>query len=172
LKASREELPVKEKMSSAIHEILREIPYGMYVVGVRSGDDGDFNALIVSWLTQCSFDPPLLMIAIRQGTRSYELVKSGRVFSVNLIDKSDQDLARQLVKPSDQVGDKLGTVAHVEEDTGAPILRKAFAYLECNVREIHEPGDHALVIGEIVQAGRHRAGKSLMCSDLHWHYAG
>jgi flavin reductase (DIM6/NTAB) family NADH-FMN oxidoreductase RutF len=155
-----------------VHDILREIPYGLYVVGVRSGGDGDFNALIVSWLTQCSFDPPLLMIAVRQGTRSYELVKDGRVFSVNLIDKSEQELARHFVKPSDRVGDKLGTIAHVEEDTGAPILRKAFAYIECKVREIYEPGDHALLIGEVVNAGRHGGGHSLLCSDLQWHYAG
>jgi flavin reductase (DIM6/NTAB) family NADH-FMN oxidoreductase RutF len=100
------------------------------------------------------------------------LVKQGRVFSVNLIDKSEQRLARQLVKPSACVGDKLGKVAHVAEDTGAPVLRQAFAYVECKVREIHEPGDHAIVIGEVVNAGKHGAGKSLMCSDLRWHYAG
>lgn len=158
--------------SQAAHDILRELPYGMYVVGVRSGGDGELNALIVSWLPQCSFDPPLVMIAVRQGTRSYELVKEGKVFAINLIDKGDQELARHFVKPSDRAGDKLGTVAHVEEDTGAPILRTAFAYIECKVREIYEPGDHAIVIGEVVNAGRHGDGEPLMCSDLSWHYAG
>ena len=163
---------VKQKANQIVHEILREIPYGMYVVGVRSGSDGDLNALIVSWLTQCSFDPPLIMIAVRQGTKSYDLVKEGRVFTINLVDKSEHELARQFVKPSDRVGDKLGAVSHIEEDTGAPILRKAFAYVECKVREIYEPGDHAIIIGEVVNAGRHGRGESLMCSDLHWHYAG
>jgi flavin reductase (DIM6/NTAB) family NADH-FMN oxidoreductase RutF len=163
---------VKQRANPVVHEVLRELPYGMYVVGVRSGHNGDFSALIVSWLTQCSFDPPLIMIAVRQGTRSYDLVKEGRVFSINLVDKNEQELARQLVKPSDRVGDKLASFAHAEEDTGAPILQKAFAYIECKVREIHEPGDHAIVIGEVVNAGRHGVGEPLMCSDLGWHYAG
>jgi flavin reductase (DIM6/NTAB) family NADH-FMN oxidoreductase RutF len=156
-----------------VHEILRQIPYGIYVVGVRGNGTGDgFNALIVSWMTQCSFDPPLLMIAVRKPSRSYDLVKQGEAFSVNFIDKSDRRLARQLVKPADRAGDKLGKVGHVEEETGAPILRKAFAYLECKVREIHEPGDHAIVIGQVVNAGRHGSGEPLMCSDLRWHYGG
>ena len=163
---------MKPRRDPTIHKILRQIPYGLYIVGVRGNDEGDFNALVLSWLTQCSFDPPLLMIAVRKGTRSYDLVKQGRVFSVNLIDKSEQRLARQMVKPSARVGNKLGKVAHVKEDTGAPVLRKAFAYVECKVREIHEPGDHAIIIGEVVNAGKHGASESLMCSDLHWHYAG
>lgn len=164
---------MKQKATNrVVHEILRQIPYGLYVVGVRGQNEGDFNALVVSWLTQCSFDPPLIMIAIRKGTRRHELIKQGRVFSVNLIDKSERRLARAMVKPSDRVGDKLGKISHVEEDTGAPILRKAFGYVECQVREIHEPGDHAIVTGEVVNAGKHGAGEQLMCSDLRWHYAG
>src|SRR5262245_54592915 len=110
---------MRQRRDPTIHKILRQIPYGLYVVGVRGKAMGDFNALVVSWLTQCSFDPPMLMLAVHKGTRSYDLVKQGRVFSVNLIDKSQQRLARQMVKPSARVGDKLGKVAHVEEDTGA-----------------------------------------------------
>jgi flavin reductase (DIM6/NTAB) family NADH-FMN oxidoreductase RutF len=163
---------MKLAKNRVVHDVLREIPYGLYVVGIRSGNNGDFNALVVSWMTQCSFDPPLLMIAIRRGTRSYDLVKMGNAFSINLIDKREHRLVKEMVKPADRVGDKLGKVAHVEEDTGAPILRDAFSYIECKVRKIYEPGDHAIVVGEVVNAGRHGSGESLTCSDLHWHYAG
>jgi flavin reductase (DIM6/NTAB) family NADH-FMN oxidoreductase RutF len=147
------------------------MPYGLYVVGVR-GSNGNFNALLVSWLTQCSFDPPLLMIAVRKDSRSYDLVKRGKVFSVNLIDKSNRRLAREFVKPADRVGNKLAKVTHLDGSTGAPILGKAFAFIECKVREIREPGDHAIVIGEVVDAGRQGTGDPLMCSDLRWHYGG
>ncbi|MCI0541067.1 MAG: flavin reductase family protein [Verrucomicrobiales bacterium] len=162
----------QKKTDPIVHQILREIPYGLYVVGLRGRNDGDFNALVVSWLTQCSFDPPLIMIALRKGTRSYELIEPGAVFSVNLIDQSDRQLAREMVKPSRRVGDKIGRVGHVQGKTGAPILREAFGYVECEVREITEPGDHALVIGEVIRAGKQEEGHQLMCSDLRWHYAG
>jgi len=154
-----------------MHDVLRQLPYGLYVVGVR-GQNEELNAFVASWVMQCSFDPPLLMIAVREDSGSCQMLKKGRVFSLNLIDRKDSRLLRQIVKPARQVGDKLGKVGHIEEDTGAPILRKAFAYLECKVRAIHEPGDHALIIGEVVHAGIHERGEVLTCADLGWHYAG
>lgn len=155
-----------------MHETLRQIPYGLYIIGVRAGGDGEMNAMAASWVTQCSFDPPLIMVAIRKPSRSYNLVKNGEVFSLNLLDKRERRIVRTLEKPFRAAGDKLGKVGHVEEDTGAPILRRAFAYLECKVREIYEPGDHALIIGEVVHAGISGKGEPLMCSDLKWHYGG
>jgi len=162
---------MKGRTDRTMHEVLRQLSYGLYVIGVR-GQNEEMNAFVASWVTQCSFNPPLLAVAIRKDSTSYQLLKKGRVFSLNLIDRKNSRLMRQLVKPADRVGDKVGKVGHIEEDTGAPILRKAFAYLECKVRDIHEPGDHALVIGEVVHAGVHERGESLTCADLGWHYAG
>lgn len=155
-----------------MHEALRQIPYGLYVLGVRGGGDGEMNAMAASWVTQCSFDPPLLMVAVRKPSRTYDLMKSGGGFSLNLLDKKERRLIRTLEKPFHLVGNKLGKVGHVEEGTGAPILRNAFAYLECRVQAIYEPGDHALVIGEVIRAGLHGEGDPIMCSDLKWHYGG
>lgn len=162
---------MKGRKDKTLHEVLRQFPYAIYIVGAR-GKDGEMNALVASWVTQCSFFPPLILAAIRKDTLTCRLIEQGKVFSINLIDKSQKRLARLLVKPSDQVGDKLGKVAHVEEDTGAPILRKAFAYAECKVRKIYEPGDHAVIIGEVVHSGVHGQGDPLMCADLKWHYGG
>ena len=141
-----------------MHEVLRQIPYGLFAVGVRNKNVEELNATVVSWVTQCSFNPPMLMIAIRKPSKSYDLIKDGKVFSLNMIGKGGGLLIKQLVKPKPHGESKLGRISHVEEDTGAPILRKAFAYLECKVRSIEEPGDHAIVIGEVVNAGFHGTG--------------
>jgi flavin reductase (DIM6/NTAB) family NADH-FMN oxidoreductase RutF len=155
-----------------IHETLRQIPYGLYVIGVRGRSDGEMNAMAASWVTQCSFDPPLVLVAVRKPSRSYDLVKGGKVFSLNLIDKSQRRIIRTLERPFRSAGDKLGKVAHVEEGTGAPILVRAFAYAECKVWAVYEPGDHALIVGEVIHAGLRGRGELLMCSDLNWHYGG
>jgi len=163
---------MKNRRDRMMHETLRQIPYGLYVVGFRGNGDGQMNAMAASWVTQCSFDPPLVMVAVRKPSRSYDLAKAGKVFSLNLLDKSERRIIRTLEKPSHAAGDKLGKVGHVEEDTGAPILRHAFAYVECKVRKIYEPGDHALIVGEVVHAGVRGKGQPVMCSDLKWHYGG
>ena len=157
-----------------MHDILREFPYGIYFVGVRGLEEGETNALLVSWLTQCSFDPPMLMMALRGDSRSYELLQEGRVFSVNIVDAENKDLARRIVKPADRVGDKLqdGSESEPGEKTGAPLLREALACLECRLHSVVHPGDHAIVIGEVVNAERRGTGRQLMCSDMQWTYGG
>ena len=163
---------MKTRRDRIMHETLRQMPYGLYAIGVRGNGDGAMDALAASWVTQCSFDPPLVMVAMRKPSRSYDLVKTGKVFSLNLLDKKERRIIRTLERPARSAGDKLGKVGHVEEDTGAPILRHAFAYAECKVRAIYEPGDHALVVGEVVHAGLRGQGQPLMCADLKWHYGG
>lgn len=162
---------MKQQHDPIVHEVLRQIPYGLFAIGVR-GDNGDMNAFVGSWLTQCSFDPPLIMAAVRLDTSSFDLVQKGRRFTVNLLDQSQHALAKILVRPAHSAGNKLDQLAWHEAKTGAPVIDDAFAFLDCKVREIYKPGDHGLVIGEIVNAEQRRAATSLRCEDLHWHYAG
>lgn len=154
-----------------MHEVLRLMPYGIYAIGVGSKPNQQ-NAFIASWATQCSFEPALFLIAIRKGTINQTLIEKGQAFSVSFMNKEQTELARQLVKPHHQVGDKLGQISHFEEVTGAPILKEAFAYIECRLVSQATQGDHLIVVGEVVNAGLIEPKEPLLCNDIGWTYAG
>ena len=150
---------------------LRKIPHGVYIIGAVQ--DGQFNAFTGTWLTQVSFTPPLVALGIRKDSHSLEMIRQGRVFSVNLLGKHQKSIAEHFVKPASVIGEKLKDVPHRPGKTGAPILEEAIAYFECEVREIaNERGDHALVIGEVVEAGVPKDEPSLTLMDTGWHYGG
>jgi len=154
-----------------MHEVLRQIPYSIFAIGVGA-TPGDQNAFIASWVTQCSFEPALIAVAIRKGAISKEQVDKDRVFTVNLLGKNQTDLARQLVKPQHRVGNKLDQISYFEEMTGAPILKDATAFIECRVVSTTDTGDHNLFVGEVVNAGQSIDKDLLSCSDIGWIYAG
>ena len=150
---------------------LRKIPHGVYIVGVKQG--AQFNAFTATWLTQVSFTPPLVALGVKNDSHSLEMIKQSRVFVVNLLGKDQKSVAEHFVKPSTVIGEKLQTVRHRPGKTGAPILEDALAYFECEVREIaNAQGDHALVIGEVVEAGVHKDEPALTLMDTGWHYGG
>ena len=150
---------------------LRKIPHGVYIVGVKQG--AQINAFTATWLTQVSFTPPLVAFGIRKDSHSFEMIKQGRVFSVNLLGKHQKSVAKYFVKPAAVIGEKLREVRHRPGTTGAPILEDAIAYVECEVREIaNEHGDHAVVIGEVVEAGVRKDEPALTLLDTGWHYGG
>ena len=150
---------------------LRKIPHGVYVIGVKQ--DSKLNAFTGTWLTQVSFTPPLVALGIKRDSHSLDMVRTDRVFSVNMLGKGHKAIAEHFVKPASTGGEKLSGVGYRLGKTGAPILTEAIAYLECEVREIaNELGDHAVVIGEVVEAGVHRDEPALTLMDTGWHYGG
>ena len=150
---------------------LRKIPHGVYIVGVKQGSQ--LNAFTATWLTQVSFTPPLVALGIRKDAHSFDMIKQDRVFTVNLLGRDQKALAEHFVKPATVIGEKLKTVPHRAGKTGAPILDQAIAYFECEVREIANAlGDHAVVIGEVIEAGVHKDEPALTLMDTGWHYGG
>ena len=150
---------------------LRKIPHGVYIVGVKQ--DSALNAFTATWLTQVSFTPPLVALGIKKDSHSLDMIKHSRVFTVNLLGKDQKPIAEHFVKPATVVGEKLKTVPHQLGKTGAPVLNEAIAYFECEVREIvNEQGDHAVVIGEVVEASVRKDELALTLTDTGWHYGG
>jgi len=151
--------------------ILRKLPHGVYIVGVKDG--AQVNAFTGTWLTQVSFTPPLVALGVKKDSHSFEMIKQGRVFAISVLRKDQKSVAEHFVKPATVVGEKLKGIPHHFGKTGAPILDESVGYFECEVREIaNEQGDHAIVIGEVVEAGVHKDEPALTLMDTGWHYGG
>ncbi|MBI2094796.1 MAG: flavin reductase [Candidatus Omnitrophica bacterium] len=150
--------------------ILRKIPYGLYVIGVCDGSL--HHAFTGSWLSQCSMKPPRVMLGVRHATHSLEMIEKARVFSVNFVAKSDRKILEQFFKATPSAGNRFGELTFQLKKTNAPILDRAIAYLECEVKEIVNAGDHSVVIGEVVEAGVVKEEPTLVMGDTPWHYGG
>ncbi len=130
-----------------IKQALEKIPYGVAVVTVGRG--GAENGLAVSWMSQVSFDPPLVMVAVAKLHYSEEFLRSTKTFVINLLGADQQKLAAHFARESVSGEDKLGQVAARPSAGGAAILEEARAWLGCEVVQIHSAGDHLLVIGRV-----------------------
>ena len=155
---------------TAKKNILRQIPYGLYVIGVKDVDS--HHAFTGSWLSQCSLKPPCVMLGVRHGTYSLELLKKGKAFSVNWLAKEDKKAFEHFFKPTPASGNRFGDLGYQLKKTGTPILDKAVSFIECELVSVHEAGDHSVVIGEIVNAEVLAGAAPLVMSDTPWHYGG
>ena len=53
-------------------QVLRLFTYGLYVV--MSVDRDEVNAFTANWLTQVSFDPPLVAVSIENKAKSLTMI--------------------------------------------------------------------------------------------------
>jgi flavin reductase (DIM6/NTAB) family NADH-FMN oxidoreductase RutF len=149
--------------SNKIDVVLQKIPYGVSVVTVGRG--GVENALTVSWMSQVSFEPPHVMVAIDKLHYSEELLRSTGSFVVNLLDAEQKRLAAHFARQSVVGEDKLASVATRPAPSGAAILTDALGWLDCEVVSIQTVGDHVLVIGRVEDAGIHSDQQPLTTSS-------
>ena len=85
-------------MSVSIAALFQRLTQGVYVVGVAHGEAR--NAFTAAWVMQVSFDPLLLALSINPHHSSYGLLKEGRAFSINVLKKSQLDLAGYYGRPT------------------------------------------------------------------------
>ncbi len=134
--------------------VLWTMPSGLYVVG--STDKGRRrNGMTLNWATQVATEPKWLGVSVERGAMTHELITAGGVFSLCVVDREDRAIVRKFTKPVDVDLDArtLNGVPYLDGPvTAAPVLAQAVAYLECEVRQPVEVGDHTLFLGEIVNA--------------------
>ena len=155
--------------------VLWTMPSGLYVLGSTDQSERR-NAMTMNWVTQVSFAPKLVAVAVEVAAFTHELVAEGRVFSVNVIDREDRAIVRKFTKPVDVDLDAhtLNGFPYHDGMTGAPILDQAVAYLDCEVRESVVVGEHTLFLGEIVDANFQKPEDTpvLRMEDTRMNYGG
>ena len=149
---------------------LRRIVHGVYVIGTRG--EGKLNAFTATWITQVSFKPPLVVVGVNKESISYSMISDSKVFSINFLGTGQKPLAQHFLKPAHLGGDKLEGIRYRLGKTGCPILEEAAAFVECEVREIHPGGDHAVLIAEVIEAGVHQDADPLTLKETGWQYGG
>jgi flavin reductase (DIM6/NTAB) family NADH-FMN oxidoreductase RutF len=130
---------------------LRMIPYGLYVL-TSQAKDGRISAATVNWVTQASFEPPLVAVGVKADSAGHEVIKESHSFALNVLTKGQQQQAFAFFKPAEREGDRLGGEPFTSGETGSPILSNAKAFVECRLVDTVERGDHSLFVGEVVNA--------------------
>ena len=133
---------------SAPLDLFRRLNTGVYVVAVAY--EGRQNAFTAAWVTQVSFEPLLVALAVNPKNLSYSLLRQSETFVLNMLRRNQLDLARHFGTQSGRELDKLRGQRWRPGILGAPVLKDAAAYLECRITGATSAGDHELVLGEAV----------------------
>jgi flavin reductase (DIM6/NTAB) family NADH-FMN oxidoreductase RutF len=131
---------------------LRMIPYGLYVL-TAEGKDGKIAASTVNWVTQTAFKPPLVVVGVKADSGAHAIIKESGSFALNILGKDQKGQAFTFFKPLEREGDTIGGERFRKGSLGAPILEKAPAFVECQLVDTIEKGDHSIFVGEVKDAG-------------------
>lgn len=112
--------------------------------------NGRNNALAVVYASNCSYDPPMVMVGIVPSRYSYGIIKETGVFVVNLVPESMKDAFMYLGSHSGRDEDKLAKLGMRVGDgvkVDAPVLLDCPVSIECRVTGSIVTGSHEMFVG-------------------------
>ena len=152
--------------------LLRKIPHGLFICGVKDENTNEVNGFTASWVTQGSFTPPLVVMAVRAEGSSHEIIKNTGKFSLNVLKNNQKDLAAVFFKPQKALGGRFESVDFNLGEFGLPILVDSVGGLECKVVGNVMYGDHTIFVGEVLSAYLNSDVESLNLNTTGWNYGG
>ena len=137
---------------SAKKKVLRDFTYGLYAVTAEhEGERGVFTA---NWLSQASFDPPLVMLSVENDSSTLPLIRDSGRFAICPLAEGQKELAGALGRPKKRAGDKFATLdlEVVATESGPPALADSLGYVVCAVYEEVPAGDSAVFLAQVIEA--------------------
>lgn len=151
-------------------QVLRMFTYGLYAISCT--DEGEVNIFTANWLTQISFEPPLLALSVENDSKSLPMIQRSRKFTVNVLNSGQRDLAGKLGKSAIYHPEKLADIEYTPGANGCPLLSDALAWVACEVRHSVEAGDSTLFVAEVVDVGMLSEGEPLTMKEAGFRHAG
>lgn len=135
-------------------------PRQVILASSRLGDKD--NVMTLSWHSPASFNPELYTIYVGKARYSYEMIRKSKCFCVNFISKDDEDMALFAGRNSGKDVDKFSEIEKEEcSEINCPRLKKALAYMECELIDEIEVGDHVVFVGKVVKKEEIKGGGRL-----------
>jgi len=139
-------------LDADLQKALGRISGGLYIITAKKGDVT--SAMLASWVSQASFQPLGLTIAVAKDRAIESLMQVGDRFVLNVLEEGNyQGLMKHFLKRFSPGADRFGGVKTQPAENGSPILADALAYMECEVASRMECSDHWIVYST-VHAGR------------------
>ncbi|MCZ8067618.1 MAG: diflavin flavoprotein [Microcystis sp.] len=145
-----QEVKVKQRKSldTDLDKAIGRISGGLYIITTKKGDRS--GAMVASWVTQASFDPPGFTVAVAKDRAIESLLQVGDQFILNILEEGNyQTLMKHFLKRFGPGEDRFAGVNTHTANNGSPILADALAYLECEVVSRMECADHWIVYNKV-----------------------
>jgi len=176
--------PQHKVQTDPVAAALELFPYGLYIIGSRGSDN--VNGMMADWVMQVSFQPRLIACSLERNSTTLRNLRETGAFTVNILSALDKALAVKFCQPreaakiqgrseeaSAMIYDKLSGIPYRgSEFTDCPVLDDALGYVECEVDQLIETGDHVVAIGRVIGGAALRDGDPLSSHALGWNYAG
>jgi 3-hydroxy-9,10-secoandrosta-1,3,5(10)-triene-9,17-dione monooxygenase reductase component len=106
-----------------------------------------------------SLDPPLVLFCPGRKSRTWPVIERHGHFCVNVLSHDQHEVSRVFGASGT---DKFAGLRWTPAPSGAPVLDGVLTWIDCAIEQVHDGGDHHVVLGRVATLGPHRAARPLL----------
>jgi flavin reductase (DIM6/NTAB) family NADH-FMN oxidoreductase RutF len=161
--------PQLRPTSVSLREVMTRFATGITVL-TASGDE--CHGMTANAFSSVSLAPPLVLCCVNRKARMHSAIVSAGSFAVSVLRAGQEQLARHFADQSRPSGlAQFNGVSWVPGiRTGAPLLSGSLAWLECELVEAHDGGDHSIFLGQVLSSHRGTGEDALVFFDGTFHH--
>lgn len=152
LLSRKENIKQIKSLDADLDRAIGRLAGGLYIITAQKGELQ--SAMLASWVTQASFKPLGVSIAVAKDRAIESFMQVGDRFVLNILEEGNYSkLMQHFLKRFAPGADRFAGIKTQTAQNGSPILVDALAFLECQVASRMEAHDHWIVYA-IAAAGR------------------
>lgn len=132
---------------AGLYEALSRVPSGLSILTFGDRDSG--SGMLVSWVQQASFEPPMATLAVKRDRPLVERLESGEPFVLNPLGEDQKKLLKHFARGFDPGQPAFEGIETETAANGAVALAGAIASLECRVESSVDAGDHLVLVAHV-----------------------
>jgi flavin reductase (DIM6/NTAB) family NADH-FMN oxidoreductase RutF len=130
--------------AAKFRQVLGHFPTGVTVITSHNAD-GPIG-LAVGSFASLSLEPPQVLFCAGKQSSSWPKIEATGKFCVNLLADNQEDVCRVFASSAK---DKFAEIGWKRSGNGSPLLEGVLGYIDCDVAQVVESGDHFVVIGAV-----------------------
>lgn len=138
--------------TETFRDAMRSWATGVSVISTQTG--AIRHGMTISTFNSLSLDPPLALVCVQNNVRMMTLLRESKKFAVSVLRAEQEDISNRFAGRDSENTDRFSGLNTFTAVTGAPILKNALAYFDCNVGSVYPGGTHSVVIGRVLAAKR------------------
>lgn len=107
---------------------------------------GKNHGITINSFASLSLDPPLILFNLAKDSNNYDIFKTATKFTVNILSELQLNISKHFAFAK---ADKWQNIEFLIGKNNCPILDGIVAYIECDLKEQYDGGDHTIIIGEV-----------------------
>lgn len=131
--------------SRYFRDVLGNVPTAVVAITAMD-EDRKPTGMTVGSFTSVSLDPPLVAFLPDKSSSTFPKIQKAGRFCANILTANQEEVCRNLAIKG---GDKFARLRWDESPFGTPHINGAIGWIDCTIIDIHEAGDHLIVVGAV-----------------------